>query len=172
MNELFFTLFYTSIEPLRIVYTILIWSILLFLVGSSCSAVNKGIKIVKRLHQIPCSNCKFFTENYQLKCPVNPTMALTEDAINCLDYEPLGNSTSYQSIRSFERWGGSMKQWVFEGISWELIETAWPKRSLQFVRGIWPINKSAIWRFNIIQGRWKRKWTGKYQLRDGKQRWF
>ena len=99
MNELFFALFYTSIDTLRAVYIILIWSILFFLVWSSCSAVNNGIETVKRLHQIPCSNCKFFTGNYQLKCPVHPKMALSEDAINCLDYDPVENTNRYQSIR-------------------------------------------------------------------------
>lgn len=99
MNELFLALFYTSIDTLRVVYIILIWSILSFFIWSSYSTVNNGIKIVKRLHQIPCSQCKFFTGNYQLKCPVHPKMALTEDAINCLDYDPVGNTNRYQSIR-------------------------------------------------------------------------
>jgi hypothetical protein len=99
MNELIFVLFYTSIDTFRVVYIILIWSFLFFLGWSSWSTVKKGIETVKQMHQVPCSSCRFFTGNYQLKCPVHPKMALTEDAINCLDYDPMRNSTGYQSIR-------------------------------------------------------------------------
>ena len=42
---------------------------------------------LKRLHQIPCSDCDFFTGEYHLKCPVHPTKALKEDAIGCEDYQ-------------------------------------------------------------------------------------
>ncbi len=42
----------------------------------------------QRMHQIPCSKCRFFTENYQLKCTIHPTNALTEAAIDCPDYQP------------------------------------------------------------------------------------
>lgn len=41
----------------------------------------------QRMYQIPCSTCCFFTKNYQLKCTIHPIEALTEEAINCLDYE-------------------------------------------------------------------------------------
>jgi hypothetical protein len=42
---------------------------------------------LKRLHQIPCSNCVFFTGEYNLKCTVHPCNALSEEAIGCKDYE-------------------------------------------------------------------------------------
>ena len=48
---------------------------------------HSGINYVKRLHQIPCSRCTFFTGDYRLKCTVHPYSALTETAINCGDYE-------------------------------------------------------------------------------------
>ncbi|MGK7959817.1 hypothetical protein [Crocosphaera sp.] len=38
------------------------------------------------MHQIPCSDCQYFTNDYRLKCPVNPFQANTESAINCQDY--------------------------------------------------------------------------------------
>ncbi len=50
-----------------------------------------GINYVKRLHQIPCSRCTFFTGDYRLKCTVHPYSALTETAINCSDYEANNN---------------------------------------------------------------------------------
>lgn len=49
---------------------------------------QQGITYVKRLHQIPCSRCTFFTGDYRLKCTVHPYNALTETALNCIDYEP------------------------------------------------------------------------------------
>ncbi len=48
---------------------------------------QQGIIYLKRLHQIPCSRCTFFTGDYHLKCTVHPYSALTETAVNCSDYE-------------------------------------------------------------------------------------
>lgn len=45
-----------------------------------------GMKNVKRLHQIPCPNCRFFTDDFRLKCTLHPTYALTEEAIDCCDF--------------------------------------------------------------------------------------
>ncbi|WP_279327060.1 hypothetical protein [Crocosphaera subtropica] len=39
------------------------------------------------MHEIPCSHCQYFTNDYHLKCPVNPFQANTEEAINCKDYQ-------------------------------------------------------------------------------------
>jgi hypothetical protein len=47
-----------------------------------------GIVHLKKLHQVPCSRCAFFTGDYRLKCTVNPLMAMSEEAINCRDFEP------------------------------------------------------------------------------------
>ncbi|HEY9823404.1 MAG TPA: hypothetical protein V6D35_21935 [Candidatus Sericytochromatia bacterium] len=40
----------------------------------------------KRMHQIPCTGCQFFTNDYHLKCTVRPSIANSEEAINCSDY--------------------------------------------------------------------------------------
>ncbi|MEL6136824.1 MAG: hypothetical protein AAFQ61_07640 [Cyanobacteria bacterium J06626_23] len=53
-------------------------------------ALNQGIRYLKRLHQIPCSRCTYFTGDYRLKCTVDPFAALTEAAIGCPDYHPAG----------------------------------------------------------------------------------
>ncbi len=50
------------------------------------TATRDAIAIGKRLHQIPCANCQFFTGDYHLKCTVRPKQALTEEAIYCSDY--------------------------------------------------------------------------------------
>ena len=64
------------------------WSIVLLVVWSAWSGVRDTIARSQRMHQIPCANCQFFTCDYRLKCTVHPSRALTEDAIDCLDYEP------------------------------------------------------------------------------------
>jgi RNA polymerase subunit RPABC4/transcription elongation factor Spt4 len=47
------------------------------------------------MHQIPCHNCQFFTNNYRLKCTVHPSIANTEEAIDCSDYQPKTNPFLY-----------------------------------------------------------------------------
>ena len=43
------------------------------------------VATAKRMHQIPCTKCHFFTGDYRLKCTVNPHIANTEEAIGCRD---------------------------------------------------------------------------------------
>lgn len=45
--------------------------------------------LIKHLEQVPCKNCRYFTNNPYLRCAVNPSLALTSEAINCSDYCPL-----------------------------------------------------------------------------------
>jgi hypothetical protein len=69
---------------------------MLFLIGvllglyyylrSTWKTVEKDWQHLKRLHQIPCDRCVFFTGEYNLKCTVHPSKALNEDAIGCIDY--------------------------------------------------------------------------------------
>jgi hypothetical protein len=35
---------------------------------------------------LPCSKCQFFSHNHYLRCAVNPSTVLTEEATNCADY--------------------------------------------------------------------------------------
>jgi hypothetical protein len=41
---------------------------------------------VNCLHQLPCRNCRFFTNNHYLYCTVHPSIVLTEQALDCSDY--------------------------------------------------------------------------------------
>lgn len=66
----------------------LIWMMLVGFFLAICFAIQDGIIRLKRLHQVPCSRCAFFTGDYRLKCAVHPCKALSEAAIDCLDYEP------------------------------------------------------------------------------------
>ena len=72
--------------PLRLVggYSLLGlvgWSLIRFVLDAIAQA--------QRMHQIPCTKCRFFTGDYHLKCTVNPSTANTEQAIECSDYQSL-----------------------------------------------------------------------------------
>ena len=47
----------------------------------------EGFNYVKKMHQIPCANCVYFTGNYCLKCTLHPAEAMSENAIACRDFE-------------------------------------------------------------------------------------
>ena len=51
--------------------------------------LKAGISQLRRLHQVPCSRCVFFTGDHRLKCTVHHSKALSQDALNCLDFEPM-----------------------------------------------------------------------------------
>ena len=62
------------------------WTLVVLLMWTISIAARDGIATVRRLHQIPCANCQYFTGNYILKCTVHPTSALTSEAIDCYDF--------------------------------------------------------------------------------------
>jgi hypothetical protein len=49
--------------------------------------LRDALQTTRRMHQIPCSRCRYFTQDYFLKCTVHPKKALSEDAIGCRDYD-------------------------------------------------------------------------------------
>lgn len=76
------------VEQLRIIFCFCVtWSLIFFLLWNAKKTFKEGIKHLKRLHQIPCSRCNYFTNDYRLKCTINPTTALSEEAIGCIDFE-------------------------------------------------------------------------------------
>ena len=79
---------------------ILISILLIFFCLSIYLAMRDAITRIRRLHQIPCSRCAFFTGDYRLKCTVHPCKALSEEAIDCLDYEPTSVSTRPTCLQS------------------------------------------------------------------------
>lgn len=64
------------------------WLLVLSAVWSVTSTLRDGLVRAKQMHQIPCAGCRFFTNSHQLKCPVHPSVALSEEAIGCIDFEP------------------------------------------------------------------------------------
>lgn len=95
MLQLIDALRHLPISSWQILFFLSAWTIIIFFLWTSWIAAKEGIDTVKRLHQIPCSDCRFFTGNYHLKCPVHPNNALTEEAINCSDYCPKGHKIIY-----------------------------------------------------------------------------
>jgi hypothetical protein len=72
---------------LQIFYCSFIWLLVsLFIAWRLIKITQQGIAHLKRLHQVPCSNCAFFTGDYRLKCTVHPITAMSEEAIDCRDF--------------------------------------------------------------------------------------
>lgn len=63
------------------------WAVMGIAVWNIAATVREGFTQARQMHQIPCANCTYFTNSHFLKCPIHPTRALSEDAINCPDYE-------------------------------------------------------------------------------------
>ena len=42
---------------------------------------------LKRHSKIPCRSCQFYSNNPYIRCAIRPTDALTEQAIDCSDYQ-------------------------------------------------------------------------------------
>jgi hypothetical protein len=63
------------------------WAIVILALSSLYITFKQGAAHVRKLHQIPCTNCDFFTNDYRLKCTINPHLACTEEAIGCRDFE-------------------------------------------------------------------------------------
>ena len=81
------TLFQIVLPIAKSVFLVCIGLILLGFLGSLWSGWRQGWAHLRRLHQIPCSNCAFFTDEYNLKFALHPHNALNEAAIGCLGYE-------------------------------------------------------------------------------------
>lgn len=76
------------LEILRVTLVPLIISgLVIAFVITLLMAVNDGIWRLRRLHQVPCYRCKFYTDSPYLKCPVRPLEAGSEAALDCKDYE-------------------------------------------------------------------------------------
>ena len=53
---------------------------------SLVSCIRDVVAQTERMHQIPCTKCRYFTGDYRLKCTANPSIANTEQAIDCSDF--------------------------------------------------------------------------------------
>jgi hypothetical protein len=76
---------------------VLAWGLLAITAWNIVAATRDGVKRAKVMHQIPCSECRYFTNSHLLKCPLHPKIALSEAAIDCRDFEasnPLSSRSS------------------------------------------------------------------------------
>lgn len=55
-------------------------------------AIRKRMVSITYSQQVPCRNCRFFTNNLYLRCAVHPSTVLTQNAIDCSDYSPLNKN--------------------------------------------------------------------------------
>lgn len=77
------------IQPILVpVCFVLAWLVVSLAAWSLWATLRDGVANARRMHQIPCAGCQFFSGSYHLKCSVHPTIALSEDAINCPDFKP------------------------------------------------------------------------------------
>ncbi|WP_276750585.1 hypothetical protein [Chlorogloeopsis fritschii] len=77
---------------------VMIWAGVL-LVISKMRRVTENNKVyfsVNSLHKLPCKTCRYFSNNYHLHCAVQPSIVLTEEAMNCSDYCPKSVNFSSQ----------------------------------------------------------------------------
>ncbi len=66
---------------------ILSWAALFLMLSKRGRIARNELAVnIKSLNQIPCKNCKFFANNPHLKCAIQPSLVLTEKAIDCADY--------------------------------------------------------------------------------------
>jgi len=63
------------------------WTMIIMVFLNLWTATKETVKIAQEMHKIPCHNCQFFTNNYRLKCTVNPHIASTAAAIGCKDHQ-------------------------------------------------------------------------------------
>ena len=94
LADFVFSLFFSFMNVITLVLHIVgrvgvttgICAVLMFCVWRLLHTLKQGANYVGRLHKIPCSGCAYFTGDYRLKCTVHPVSALTEEAIDCVDY--------------------------------------------------------------------------------------
>ena len=85
-----------AIQPFLVpICCVCAWLLIILVGWSMWTAARDSINTAKQMHQIPCSGCQYFTDDYRLKCTVNPSMANTEEAIECMDYQPKTNPMLY-----------------------------------------------------------------------------
>lgn len=85
-----------GIQPLLVpICFVSAWTLMILVVWSLWATTRDSVATAKQMHQIPCTNCQFFTDDYRLKCTVHPSIANTEEAIDCGDFQPKTNPYLY-----------------------------------------------------------------------------
>jgi hypothetical protein len=91
--------FLLTIQPLLVpICFVVAWGTVILTAWNIWSAVRDSVSKAREMHQIPCANCRYFTNDYHLKCTVHPGMALSEKAISCRDYESAAPTTTLTKV--------------------------------------------------------------------------
>ncbi|BAY12759.1 hypothetical protein [Calothrix sp. NIES-2098] len=85
-----------SLTPLALLISWLVF--FLMLRKSQMGVDNKRIFIINSLHKVPCKNCKYYANNHYLKCAVQPSLVMTEEAKDCPEYLPCKSKFSPTSL--------------------------------------------------------------------------
>lgn len=84
------------------------WGVLGLGAWSVWSAVRDSVARAQQMHRIPCAGCRYFSGDYHLKCPIHPRAALSEAAIDCLDFEVASPVTrSLNALKDTDRYADS-----------------------------------------------------------------
>lgn len=73
------------------------WIFMALLSWSLIGVLRDAISRSQQMHSIPCTRCQYFTNEHRLKCTAQPTLANTEQAIGCRDYQPISNPYAIHS---------------------------------------------------------------------------
>jgi hypothetical protein len=68
------------------ILTLFIVSIFIYLFFPKSPQQN--LLSLKLNQKIPCDRCQFLSRNSYLQCAIHPSIAATENAVDCADYEP------------------------------------------------------------------------------------
>ncbi|HIK33867.1 MAG TPA: hypothetical protein IGS17_12360 [Oscillatoriales cyanobacterium M59_W2019_021] len=77
----------TNYSILQVLCPIVILLLVAGLITAIFRAIEDATSRLKKLHQVPCNRCLYFSGCYQLKCAVHPDKALTEEALFCQDFQ-------------------------------------------------------------------------------------
>ena len=80
---------------------IIAWSMVALGIWQVVAATRDGVQRAQTMHRIPCADCSFFTNQAVLKCPLHPNQAMSEEAIDCTDFETANpTQAAYQRLKT------------------------------------------------------------------------
>ncbi|MBW4558833.1 MAG: hypothetical protein KME59_23520 [Trichormus sp. ATA11-4-KO1] len=85
-----------TLSPVALIFSWVIFFLILQKIRTMLD--NKIVFTVKGLHQVPCRNCRFYSNNHYLKCAVQPSIVLTEEAKDCPEYSPKNGKFSPKNL--------------------------------------------------------------------------
>jgi len=85
-----------SLTPLALLIS---WIVFFLILRKSQRVVDhKQFFIINRLKKVPCQNCQYYSNNHYLKCAIQPSIVMTEEAKNCSEFLPEQSKFSPKNI--------------------------------------------------------------------------